>query len=194
VEACGAEYINIFDDIFHLDVDRLRRIVEQIERLKLGVEFGVCGNHAPTFTEEIAKLYKRMNVSYCGFGLESHSPRILRYLKNGVATPEDNQNAVDICRKYDIPCGSGFLVSVPGETKDDLRLSQDFVLKNRLDSFGFYYTVPLPGTPFWTYALSKGLVSEDMDWSRLNQFESGNNVTLNEGEKNVESKTCNPSS
>ena len=33
---------------------------------------------------------------------------------------------------------------------------------------GFYLTTPLPGTPYWHLAMKQGLVSEDMDWDRLN--------------------------
>jgi radical SAM superfamily enzyme YgiQ (UPF0313 family) len=129
-------------------------------------------------------------VGYCGFGFESNSPKILRYLKNDVVTPEDNQRAVDICRKYGMACGSGFLYGVPTETQKDRDMSVRFVKNNKLDSFGFYYTVPLPGTPLWDYALAKGLVSEDMDWSLLNQFDVGHNLNLNRGEnENVESKS-----
>ena len=44
----------------------------------------------------------------------------------------------------------------------------NFIKKNNLSSFDIYVLTAFPGTPVWEYAKGKGLVSEDMDWSRLN--------------------------
>ena len=51
---------------------------------------------------------------------------------------------------------------------------------------GFYILSPIPGTELWEYAKEKGLVSDDMDWDRLNQdprrkaFDWENMIYLNE--------------
>jgi len=37
-----------------------------------------------------------------------------------------------------------------------------------LNSFDIYVLTPFPGTPVWDYAIKKNLVSEDMNWDRLN--------------------------
>ena len=161
-----------------MDKKRVAKLAEEIPKLGYDLQFGVCGNQSALFTEEIAKLYNKMGVKYCGFGLESNSPAVLKYLKNGATTPADNLNAVKICRKYGLMVGSGFLVNVPNETEADRKMSEQFVLEHNLDSFGFYNTVPLPGTPLWDYALKRGIVSENMDWEKLNQFDTEEAVKL----------------
>ncbi len=60
------------------------------------------------------------------------------------------------------------------ETGDDLKETHDFIFdhynQGKLDMVAIYTLTPFPGTKVWEYAREKGLVSEDMDWSRLNLF------------------------
>ena len=39
---------------------------------------------------------------------------------------------------------------------------------------------PFPGTPVWDYALSRGLVSEDMDWSKLDFYNNPETIIFSE--------------
>lgn len=172
IEKYRVEYLNIFDDIFHLNKKRLRKLVAEIRShgIHEKVGFGIQA-HAGLIDDESCKLMKAMNMVYLGFGFESASPRILAYLKNNVITVEQNQRAVDLARKHQIKVGSGFIYDVPGETPDDLKLTIDFITRNRLDTWGLYHLTPYPGTPVWDEYLAKGHVSKDMDWSSLNQFQ-----------------------
>jgi len=172
IEKYKVDYINIFDDLFHLDKKWLRRFSKGFKEYRFDVKLAINGGHAGLFDEETAKLFKQMNVDYVSFGFESNSPKILEYLKNGVVTIEDNQRAVDICRKYELKVGSGFLVNVPNETREDIEASKKFVYKNKLDSFSFYKLTPLPSTPYWEHCKNHGLVSDNMeDFSTItNQF------------------------
>ena len=43
-----------------------------------------------------------------------------------------------------------------------------FIKNSRIDFFDIYTLTPLPGTPVWESAKERGLVSDRMDWSRLN--------------------------
>lgn len=172
VENYKVEFINVFDDYFHVNKKRLRKIAELYEESGLDVTLAIEGNHAKFFDEEVAQLYKKMNVDYCSFGFESGSQKILDYLKNGVVSVADNQRAVDICHKYGLKVGSGFLIGVPNETHEDIELSKQFIAKNNLNSWAFYKLTPLPNTPLWDYMKKKGRVSDDMeDFSTItNQF------------------------
>ena len=52
--------------------------------------------------------------------------------------------------------------------KKDILETLRFIKKNNLSGFDVYVLTAFPGTPVWEYAKVKGLVGEDMDWSRLN--------------------------
>lgn len=169
VEKYNIHYINFWDDLFHANVKRLRKIVKLFKQEKLDVE---CGGqcHARLFNDEVAGLLKQMNFVYCGFGMESAVPRILKYLKCGATTVEDNYRAVRLCRKYDMMVGSGFILGSEGETEEDVQANVDFIKETKLDSYNFYTLTPYPGTPLWEEAKRKGIVSEDMDFSVLFMF------------------------
>jgi radical SAM superfamily enzyme YgiQ (UPF0313 family) len=45
-----------------------------------------------------------------------------------------------------------------------------FIKHSGLTAFEMYMLTPYPGTPLWNYAKAKGLVSDNMDFSRLEMF------------------------
>ncbi|MFQ6020454.1 MAG: B12-binding domain-containing radical SAM protein [Candidatus Aenigmatarchaeota archaeon] len=179
IDKYDVEFINIFDDIFVIDIKRLKEIVKLIreEGIHKKVTFGIQ-SRANIMSDEICKLLKQMNVYYLGFGLESGSEKILNYLKKGTVTVEDNKNAVKMCKKYNFAVGSGFMVGNPNETEKDMNDTLKFIQENNMDSCTVYITAPLPGTELWEYAKKEGLVSDNMDWSKINQFFTGDNVIL----------------
>ena len=178
IEKYGVHYINFWDDLFHVDIKRLRAIVKLFKAEKLDVECGAqC--HAHLFNDETAKLLKEMNFVYCGFGMESAVPRILKYLKRGVTTVEDNYNAVRLCRKYGLKVGSGFITGIQNETREEFQADLDFIRETKLDSYNIYVLTPYPGTPLWAEALKKGVVSETMDFSCLYHVFNGEKVFMN---------------
>jgi len=177
VDKYKIEFLNFFDDLFHYDKQRLRNVVKEVKTRGVNLRIGIQA-HAPTFDEETACLCAEMGVEYVGFGFESASPKLLEFLKCGVATLDHARSAIKNARKYGMKVGSGFMCNVPGETEADVKANEDFIREQKLDSYSFYVLTPYPGTPLWDYALKKGLVSDDMDFTRIYQTENGKNVKL----------------
>ena len=123
---------------------------------------------ANLLTDEVVSLLKEMNVVSVGMGLESGSQRILHYLKGTSISIEDNYNAVKMLKKYKIAANASFVIGSPDETKEEILETLRFIKKSGLDLVDTYVLTPFPGTPIWTYAKEKGLVSDDMDWDKLN--------------------------
>jgi radical SAM superfamily enzyme YgiQ (UPF0313 family) len=163
-------YIHIFDDLFIANVERLRAIQEIVtgRGLHEGVTFG-CHVRANIMSEDLCDILRKMNILSAGFGAESGSPRLLQSVKGGTATVEQNQLTIDLCYSKGIKISGSFMIGVPGETPEDLRLTREFILRNRgkLDAIEVALFCPYPGTPAWDAALERGIVSLDMDWNRL---------------------------
>lgn len=87
------------------------------------------------------------------FGFESASQKVLNTL-NKETDVALNQRAVDACVANDIRPQSGFIIGVPGETKEDIKLSLDFIERNQLLS-SLNVLLPLPAT-----AINKQLISQ----------------------------------
>lgn len=164
--------IYILDDLFIARKNRLREMVELLEKTGLNRKLTFHGFIKSSITDETTmKLLKRMPMRRVRFGLESASPRVLDILK-GNSKVEDHIRCIELANKYGIACKASWMVGAPGETEEDLRMTLQFMhkWKGKLGTEGFYLATPLPGTPFWEIAKAKGIVQEshDFDWSRLN--------------------------
>ena len=144
IKSLGATHVNIYDDTFILDLNRVRQIKDLVKDLGLSYTVAVRAN---LVTQEVAALLKEMNVKNVGIGFESNSERILKYLQKG-NTPEDNQRAVDIIRKYNLHLNGSFIKGVPTETKEDLKKTNAFIRKNKIP-YDMYRLMRFPNTPLY---------------------------------------------
>ncbi len=186
VDKYNVKYLNIFDDLFIANKKRLKEIVQFIQKEKINekVKF-CCQARANLFNKEVGGLLKKMNMGYINFGLESGSEKILNYLKKGTVTVEDNKNAVKIANQFGFKISSGFMIGNPNERVEDLNQTYNFIKNNPLDIIRIFITTPLPGTELWQYAKNKNIVSDDMDWEKINQLYNGNNVVLSDIDKTL---------
>src|SRR3989339_239028 len=173
-EKYNSHYINIWDDLFIADKPRLKEIIALLrqEGLLGKIEFYLYVR-ANLINEEMARLLKEMNVAIATMGLESMSEPVLHYLKANVLV-EQNEEAVKILNSFGIKANGGFIVGSPQETEDDILRTLNFVKGKRLHNVAAYLLTPLPGTPVWEYAKLKGLVSDEMDWNKLDINFKGN--------------------
>jgi anaerobic magnesium-protoporphyrin IX monomethyl ester cyclase len=169
VREYGVTNINFQDDLFMLQAERIARITEILQQKGLlgKVEFSGA-IRANLVNETILGLLREMGVRMLNLGLESGCEETLSYLKAGNVTIEDNRNAVRMIKSYGMLVGGSFIIGAPKETREDVQKTLDLIKELDLDGISFYVLTPFPGTPVWDYAYSRGLVSEQMDWERLN--------------------------
>jgi radical SAM superfamily enzyme YgiQ (UPF0313 family) len=171
--------IHFWDDLFIANKKRVKELVELLEKEGLikKVEFHVAAR-ANLVDEKICKLLQRMNVTSVNMGLESGSPKILKYLKGDSVSVEDNFKAIELIKKYKINnCFATFIIGTPIDTKETILETLNFIKKSKLDSFNVFLLIPFPGTPLWDYAIKKKLIPKDLskfDWDTLSKgWESG---------------------
>lgn len=178
--------IAFYDDIFSIDVKRVRRIVELLRERKIlgAVKFG-CSIRANLVNDEIVALLKELGVQTIHMGLESGSGETLKYLKRDHAELAQSIRAVRVIRKHGIPLVVGtFIIGSPGEDRENVLETLRFIKKIKLDYFEVYVLTPFPGTPIWEDAQARGLVGENMDWSRLSvDFEAVHETAVIVSEK-----------
>lgn len=169
VREYGVTHINFQDDLFMLQAERISRIIELLrEKGLLGrVQFSGA-IRANLVNDKILTLLREMGVKMLNLGLESGCEETLAFLKAGNVTIENNINAVRMIRSYGMLVGGSFIIGAPHEGKEEIKKTIDFIKELELDGISFYVLTPFPGTPVWEYARSRGLVSEQMDWEKLN--------------------------
>lgn len=169
IQRYNVKAINIYDDLFLANRLRARKIAELIDKQGITREVELFMQaRANLIDEQACELMKQMNVVLVSLGIETGSEKILRYLKKGTVTVEDNRRAVKLCREYGMSVDVSLMIGSPGETSDDLLETVSFV--KDLDIRGYiqiFLATPFPGTELWEYAKLRGVVDEHMDWSKL---------------------------
>jgi len=161
--------ISIEDDLFIAKKSRVREIAQLIQKEGLDkvMKFS-CLCQAKLVDEEILEYLKAMNIWHVSLGFESGSEQVLRDIKKRSVSVEDNRNAIQLIKKYHIKVRGFFMIGAPGETKEDMIKTLDFIRSNQLDSARISVMVPFPGTDMWEYAKARGLVSDNMNWDVFN--------------------------
>jgi len=137
-------FLYIYDDTFILDMNRVKEIKELVKGLGLTYSISARAN---LINEDVANVLKDMGVIAVGIGFESNSQNVLDYLQKG-NTPKDNQRAVNILRKHKINVFGTFIRDTPVETKEDLKLTFDFIRRNHI-RYTMYRLMRFPGTPIY---------------------------------------------
>jgi len=160
--------IQIFDDLFILDKERLFKIVKAMtkEHLNKKIIFG-CLCRADLIDERTIRLLKQMNVKSIAIGMESASQPVLNYLKNETTTVKQLHDSVELCKKYKIKVFGSFMLGNPGETREDLMKTLRFIKAHPTLGILNYITTPLPKTKLWDDAIAKKKITSDLDISTL---------------------------
>lgn len=162
--------IAILDDLWMADKQRFKDIVSQLVELGIPdkVTFrGFCRSNI--IDEEAILLLKKLNYRFVRFGAETGSNRLLKKIKGEGISVKDHQRVIDLCKKHGLECGASFIFGVPGETIEDLQQTIEFLRKNisHFQIIGFYMFNPIPGTQLWDELESKGAVTDDLEFERL---------------------------
>lgn len=168
VKTYDLKHIIIYDDMFTFPRKRFNQIVDSL--VDAGITENVsfnCNIRPNDLDEDVARQLKRLNVTRVFLGIESGVQRTLSYLKPQNATVEQNEKALSILKENKIFISGGIIIGAPDETCEEILETLHWLKRSQLDSFEIMLLTPLPGTAVWNDALERGLVSYDMDWSRL---------------------------
>ncbi len=125
------KHLAIFDDLFIANRERFYEVYTLWMSKGLYKKLTLTGFVRSTLlTLDIAKKMKRMGFKSIRFGAESGSNRILKIL-NKHATVEDNQRAINTANSIKLPITASFMYDTPNETKEDKKLTQQFIKKNK---------------------------------------------------------------
>lgn len=171
VDKSGVEFVSFLDDLFAVNLQRVKNIAESIHFAK-GMTFG-CTLRADNCSKELTDALFNMGARYVQFGIESASPKILPFLKGGKSSPLDNEKALIYSHESGLHNTGSFIIGTPQEDEDDINMTYDFIKRSLksgiLNEFLIAPIMPFPGTYFWDYACKKGLIDPlKIDWHKLN--------------------------
>lgn len=130
----NAEYITCLDSLFTLPKSRLiefcYHLINQGNRFKW-----ICYARADDLAdEEVVSLMVKAGVVQVQIGLETGDDRLLKNMSKNT-TVEMNSKALINCRKYGLTTVATLIVGFPGETRDSLRRTYEFMKSSPPDFF-----------------------------------------------------------
>lgn len=160
------ETIHFFDDLFITNRGRtLRLLASMRERgLHKGVSFtGFVRSNL--LDDELMESMAKTNFSMLNVGFESGSDSVLATFKKDSADLASHRNAVVLARKHGLKFASCFILGAPGETRQDIVDSFEFVSANIdvLSFVRFNTLMVFPGTQAFEWAKEQnGITDEDL--------------------------------
>lgn len=154
--------ISFADEVMFLQKDKMYELCEAMIREKLNITW-CCSSRVDKVDLPLLKIMKRAGCFYIIFGFESGSQKILNKIDKKIKV-EDSKRVVELCRQAGLNCGGGFMVNIPGETRETIQATVDFFRETDLDGsdggIGFI-ACPFPGTRLYQEAKAKGLIHDE---------------------------------
>lgn len=141
----GFRTFMIYDDEVNVLVDRTLELCRALQ----GRDYRFRGFiKAELFTPEVARAMAQAGFAEVCTGVESGSDRILKLIKKNT-TVEINSRARRIAREHGIRFKAFTMVGHLGETREDVLLTQQWLIENRPDEFDVTLFTPYPGSPLY---------------------------------------------
>jgi radical SAM superfamily enzyme YgiQ (UPF0313 family) len=143
IVALGFERINIADDLFAVDQERVKEICKGIKDRGLRFSWSAFAR-VDTVDQEMLECMVQAGCDSVSFGVESGNPEMLKTIKKGIKL-DQVRKAIQMCKKAGMTAHASFIVGLPGETKETLQQTAQFA-KSLDILYGYHYLVPFPGT------------------------------------------------
>ncbi|OPY92500.1 MAG: coproporphyrinogen III oxidase [Syntrophaceae bacterium PtaU1.Bin231] len=159
----GFDRINIADDLFVSDRQKVRDVCGEIERRELQFAWSAFAR-VNTVDRETLETMKRAGCDAISFGVESGSQAILDRIQKKI-TLEQVKRAVGLCREVDLLVHCSFIVGLPGETPETLQETKAFAESLEV-YFGYHLLAPFPGTTVRENVADYDLEILTEDWTQ----------------------------
>jgi len=159
----GYETCVFVDDNFTHSRRRVESICELIRQRRIRLRM-YCEGRADSASYETMRTMHRAGFDVIYFGVESASPKVLRYYRKTVKPPKAAE-AISNAKRSGMVVVTSFIFGAPDETEDEMRMTMEFIRRNRPHAVQINILDCLIGTPIWDDLVAKGLVGPD-DWKR----------------------------
>jgi radical SAM superfamily enzyme YgiQ (UPF0313 family) len=139
----GITRINVADDLFTANKERVKKVCEEIQRR--GLKFGWSAfSRVDTIDKETLEIMRDTGCDSVGLGIESGNQEMLDRIQKKI-TLDEARRAVKICKEVGILVQAYFIVGLPGESPQSLRETKEFAESLKVP-FGYHLLSPFPGT------------------------------------------------
>lgn len=160
----GIRHFYIADDVMTLWKERIMEMCDLLDQEGLAITFE-GSTRANLVDEDLMARLVRSGLIRLSFGLETVNAEMRKTVKKQVPL-EHYVRANRLCNKYGVEALNSVMIGLPGETRETVRATLDFLRQAReVKQANLAIAVPYPGTEFHTMAVngerSVKLLTED---------------------------------
>lgn len=160
----GIRHLNIYDDLFTLQRQRIETLCSMLIDKPLGIRFN-CAVRVGHTDDDLLRLLHTAGCLMVSIGIESGDPRLLEVHKPGVYL-EQVRETVHRIHDTGLRVKGLFMMGLPGETEESIKKTSDFALSLELDDMNMAKFTPFHGAPVWQTIFEQGEVDEN--WRKMN--------------------------
>ena len=160
----GVRHINIYDDLFTANRPRIVELCEKLTRQPLKINFN-CAVRVGYTDDDLLGMLKAAGCLMVSLGIESADPQMLERHKSGISL-DDVRDTVNRIQAAGLRAKGLFMMGLPGETRQSIKRTSDFIILLGLDDMNMAKFTPFPGAPLWSTIREEGAFNED--WRLMN--------------------------
>ena len=146
------------DDTFGIDKKWLRNLCKEIIKRKLNITWN-CQIRADVDFETL-KLMAKAGCRLVIVGFESANQQILNNIRKGI-TVEQMRKFAENVKKAGILLHADFIIGLPGETKETIKQTFQFIKEIKPDILQVSVVAPFPGTELYEWYKNNGYLTTD---------------------------------
>ena len=179
----GYRAFDFWDDTLTMSRPHIDNICKELLKRDLDIKW-FARARVNTVDNALLRLMKDAGCQEIAYGVESGSDRILAAIHKGISVRQ-SEEAVRSSAELGLRVSAYFIVSLPGETIEDIKLTAGLIKQfKRYPNVHSYYcfSIIYPGTDLERTAREEGVIPEGFSWYKPCLFErnriAGNDTTL----------------
>ncbi len=159
-EKYGAEIIIFQDDHFMAKKQRALEIIRAVKKLQM-VPFFPNSLALYALDREVLEALKSAGVDQLILSIESGSNKVLKEIIHKPLNLNIVKQVVKNCHELGIYTNVGILIGLPGETKQDIEDTRNFLKTLSVNWFRINIATPLPGSEMFNICLKNKYLKEN---------------------------------
>ena len=161
IKSLGYKKILLLDDNIFSDRKYLDSLLDTL--IKLDISWMSQCEITIGKDDELLEKLQKSGCTTLSFGLESISRESLISMDKGWAVPAEYDFLIQNIRNHGIDVSTEMVVGGEGDTLESIRMTKDFIERNKISVPRFYILTPFPGTRFFDQIKEEGrLVNNDI--------------------------------
>jgi len=154
----GFKEIHVLDDMFSTDIERAKKICDEIIRRKIKFHWTLInGIRVDRVDEELLTKLKKAGCYRLAFGVESGDSNVLNIIDKKIKLPEIKR-AFKIANKVGMETIAFCMLGLPGDTKESMQRTIDLMKEVKPTLPKVSILLPLPATPLFNEWDKQGLI------------------------------------